>query len=194
MNRPKSPLLGLVAAGLIASCSTLPAAAPPALESAVVPAADWEPACIFATWSGDPTTSMSIDWHTLPADEGDALEYRPAGSGSWEAAPPAEQIAFPNSDRTIHRVALDGLVPDSEYRILFGTGSREFGFRTMPSELSRPVRFAAGGDLRHNQEWMEQTSRAIMPYDPDFILVGGDLAYADGREDRAYRWHEWFDA
>jgi acid phosphatase type 7 len=194
MNRPKPFLLGLVAAALVAACVSPPPMPAPALDSAAAPAAAWEPAGIFLTWSGDPTTSMSIDWHTVPADEGDALEFRPAGSDAWQAAPPAERIAFPYSDRTIHRVSLDGLTPGSEYRIRFGPGSREFGFRTMPSELSRPVRFVAGGDLRHNQKWMEQTSRAVIPYDPDFILVGGDLAYADGREDRAYRWHEWFDA
>jgi acid phosphatase type 7 len=194
MIRTASTLFALTAL-LVGSCAPAPAGvATPAGASAAAPAPVWEPAGIFLTWTGDPTTSVSIDWHTVPGDEGAPLEYRPVGGGAWQAVPPPERIAFPFSDRTIHRVGLGGLAPDSEYRIRFGPGSREFTLRTMPSELSRPVRFAAGGDLRHSQEWMEQMSRVVMRYDPDFILVAGDLAYADGRDDRVYRWHEWFDA
>ena len=85
------------------------------------------------------------------------------------------------------------------FTLLFGTASLVSAtnndvpsrkFRTMPETADRPIRFAAGGDVRHQVNWMDQTNRRAMAYEPDFVLWGGDLAYADGREDRAYRWYE----
>jgi len=64
----------------------------------------------------------------------------------------------------------------------------------MPADLARPLRFAVGGDVRHSQDMMERTNRALLPYDPDFIVWGGDLAYDDGRPDRVDRWYEFLDA
>jgi acid phosphatase type 7 len=52
----------------------------------------------------------------------------------------------------------------------------------------------AGGDVRHRKDWMEEGNRVAAHFDPDFIIWGGDLAYADGREDRLDNWIEWFDA
>jgi len=92
------------------------------------------------------------------------------------------------------RVALTGLKPDTRYRFRAGEGQLDYGFRTMPATLNRPIRFATGGDTRHRQDWMEQVNRVALSYEPEFLVWGGDLAYADGRSDRAYRWAEWFDA
>ena len=94
----------------------------------------------------------------------------------------------------IQRIELTGLEPDTRYRFRAEGYDGEYGFRTMPATLDRPLRFAAGGDTRHRKQWMVRTNRVAMAYKPDFIVWGGDLAYADGRQDRLYRWVEWFEA
>ncbi len=93
----------------------------------------------------------------------------------------------------IQRVELTGLEPDTAYRFQVGNHP-DYGFRTMPATLDRPLRIAIGGDTRHNQEWMERVNRVAMVHAPDLIVWGGDLAYADGNEANLYRWREWFDA
>jgi acid phosphatase type 7 len=136
---------------------------------------------------------MTIDWHTVLEDPPGILVYRQTGETDWTRVA-ADSFPFPFSERTIHRVELTGLDPATTYQFRFWPDPTEYSFRTMPVDASRPVRFVAGGDTRHRQDWMEQANRQAMRHDPDFIVWGGDLAYADGREDRLYRWEEWFDA
>jgi len=139
----------------------------------------FDPIGLMLTWQQDPTTTMAIDWYVI--DEGrTVLEYREMGADDWSNPVTAEAIPFPWSERTIKRVELTGLNPGTYYEFRFGASSKVYNFRTMPADLSSPVRIAVGGDMMHRQDWMEKTNRQAMKYDPDFILIGGDLAYADG--------------
>lgn len=157
--------------------------------------AAYEPWSLLLTWQRDPATTMTVDWHSRAEDRerNPVLEYREKGAGDWRSVT-GERMEFPFTNRFFDRVELTDLAPDSAYEFRFGADSPVYYFRTMPEQLDRPLRFATGGDTRHNQEWMEQTNRVAMEYDPEFIVWGGDLAYADGLEERAYRWYEWFDA
>lgn len=166
------------------------------LFTGVVSSQDMEsPLGLHLTWQFDPATTMTIDWQTEEEQERDGIiRYRKLGEYSWSQAE-ARQVAFPYSDRIIHRVELTGLEPDATYEFQAGNFTRMYQFRTMPENLDdRPVVFAAGGDTRHRKEWMLNTNRAVMEYDIDFVVWGGDFAYADGRGDRLYRWYEWFEA
>jgi hypothetical protein len=62
-------------------------------------------------------------------------------------------------------------------------------FRTMPAALTRPVRFVAGGDMMHSREYVDAMNTRAGKLDPDFAVLGGDLAYADGVN--ATRWVDW---
>lgn len=156
------------------------------------------PLGLLLTWQSDPLTTMTIDWHTAggtgTAAIAPALEFRPVGEASWRTASSPETRPFPHSDRLIHRVELTELQPGATYEFRVSEGGRVYRFRTMPADLARPLRFAVGGDVRHSQDMMERTNRALLPYDPDFIVWGGDLAYDDGRPDRVERWYEFLDA
>ncbi|MEX0745588.1 MAG: sugar-binding protein [Phycisphaeraceae bacterium] len=92
------------------------------------------------------------------------------------------------------RVEITGLEPGTAYRFQAAGHPDDYGFRTMPADLRQPLRIAMGGDTRHTQAWMERTNRIAMRYRPDFIIWGGDLAYANAREDALNLWEEWFDA
>ena len=67
---------------------------------------------------------------------------------------------------------------------------RTYRFRTMPAELTRPVRFVAGGDMMHSREMVDAMNKRAGALDPDFAVLGGDLAYANGVD--ATRWIDWF--
>lgn len=170
-------------------------------------AAFFDPISLFLTWQNDPTTTMTIDWHTIDANRESVVSYRIRNTDDdWTHATNVEHINFPWSKRTIHRVELTGLNPGTEYDFHFGPGSKHYYFRTMPSTASKPIRIAVGGDTMHRQAWMEKTAREAMKYDIDFVVIGGDLAYADGLEPENQnhrdtqtpraenQWYSWFEA
>lgn len=152
-----------------------------------------DPLGLVLTWQQDPASTMTIDWHTPDNGSMRAIEYKKVTADEWEFTR-GEQIQFPFSERVINRVELTGLEADTEYHFRFGENTRIRKFRTMPLDASRPIRFAAGGDVRHRIEWMDQTNRRAARYNPDFVIWGGDMAYADGREDRLYRWYEFMNS
>ncbi|AKP53551.1 fibronectin type III domain-containing protein [Cyclobacterium amurskyense] len=154
--------------------------------------AQTEPAGILLTWQQDPTTTMTIDWHTLPSDKANhKLNFRKKGEPIWLEVYATEH-EFPYSERTIYRVEITGLKPDSNYEFNVGEFTRTYSFRTMPKKNDKPIRFAAGGDTSHG-EMFGKMNRAVMRYDLDFIVWGGDLAYANGLKENVGLWHQWFD-
>jgi acid phosphatase type 7 len=179
--------LTLVLSLTIALCTILGASSINDRPSAI------DPLGMILTWQQDPTTTMTIDWHTSENGSMRFIEYKPVMSDTWNRES-SSTMPFPFSERIIHRVELTNLSPDTEYHFRFGEGTRIRKFRTMPEHANRPIRFAAGGDIRHRIEWMDQTNRRVAIYEPDFVLWGGDLAYADGREERLYRWYEFMDS
>jgi hypothetical protein len=197
-RRARAPLLLAVLATLslfFTACSQ-EAGAPGGLDPTVRfgdAAAGHEPLGLFLTWRQDPATTMVIDWHTMGESGAPVLWYRRAGGDAPWARSTARTIPFPYSDRSIHRVELTGLEPDATYEFRPGEDARGYLFRTMPRDASRPVRFVVGGDTYHDREAMARTSRQAAAYDPDSIILGGDLAYADGRPEAVGRWHDWFD-
>ena len=157
------------------------------------------PLAMYLTWQRDPTTTMTIQWHAEPGSQGATLQYAPRGSKTAPARITPAATTMPHTGRTIYTAELNALTPDTEYvfRLLHPAGatrSAEYWFRTMPSVPDRPIRLAFGGDVRHRQSWMEAVNRQAARFDPDAIVWGGDLAYADGLAENFNRWEEFFDA
>lgn len=161
-----------------------------------LPALAWaalDPHGLLLAWQRDPTTTMTVDWHVDGSDQDLRVAYRPVdGEEEWSVVTGSRQ-SLPASDRVVHRVELTGLTPDTEYLFKVGGYGRERRFRTMPAEnISRPVRIAVGGDVRGN-EVSRRVTRQAMRFDPDFVVWGGDLAYANGDERNVGRWYEFLD-
>lgn len=155
-----------------------------------------EPVAMYLSWQRDPTTTMTIQWHTEGRSERPAVQYGPLGEETVAVVrATSEPMVF--SDRFVHTVEITGLEPDSEYRFRLGNlkegrHSPFYKFRTMQKTPDRPIRIAIGGDVRHRADWMAQVNRQAMRFDPDFIVWGGDLAYSDGRPNLVYREYEFF--
>jgi hypothetical protein len=152
------------------------------------------PVAIFTTWNGDPTTTVSVDWHLAAGTDIAAIEVRGPGIRRWKSYP-GTSFAFPYSSRTVRRAQVDGLRPASTYELRVG-GSRIYRYRTMPSRLTartRPVRFATGGDTQAGETQFGPMNRIAAARDVDFVLFGGDLAYSNGDPRLVAREEAWYE-
>ncbi len=155
------------------------------------------PRHVYLTWQGDPATTMTVVYHTFGRAPGPSVvRYGPEGDGalSLDARGASHQIPGLDEERWVHVVELAGLGPGARYRFVAGAPGAEGAeraFRTVPDD-DRPVRFVSGGDLGVSDEVL-RLHRHAAAYGPQFALVGGDVAYADGDLGRVARWDAWFD-
>jgi hypothetical protein len=140
----------------------------------------YDPRALFLTWQRDPTTTMTVQW--LGAEQ-DAAErpiwYAKQGTSAWHKKPAAAR-PFPMTDHSILRAELTGLEPDTEYVFRVGLDSAEQRFRTMPAKATNAIHFVSGGDSGIGPHPV-QTNRVAAAQSPMFVVIGGDIAYENGR-------------
>jgi acid phosphatase type 7 len=153
----------------------------------------FDPPAVYLTWQHDPTTTMTVQWHS-DAGRDDLVQYQKLGERVWHTAVGAHH-PMPYSDRIIHVAELRDLEPGTDYRFRFGENSVAFTFRTMPRDARKPIRFIVGGDtmepLDFLDEGFEATCRLAAKQDPMFAVIGGDIAYANGSPKQVKRWYRW---
>ena len=135
---------------------------------------------LFLTWRRDPTTTTVIQWvgESRP-DEGVSIQYVPLDGQVWQPATVVTK-PFPGTDLKVHRCEITGLTPGSDYKFQVGSSPREFRFRTMPAKATKEFRFITGGDAGVGSA--AKTSNMLAArQDPNFVMIGGDLAYDNGR-------------
>ncbi len=128
----------------------------------------------------------------------DVVYYRRAGAVTdWQAASGTHRF-FGDTEDIVRSVSISNLLPATEYEFVIGetpsTSHRRNGllrFRTAPR--ARPYRysFVAGGDMGAS-DIARKMNRLAGSLDPVFALLGGDLAYANGKDLAA--WHNWLNA
>ncbi len=152
-----------------------------ALVSAVPLQASLEktPSVLYLTWMHDPTTTMTVQWHTGKEDPFSEVMYRKEGQGQW-AYKSGIYAQIPDTNFSVHTVELDALEPDTEYLFCLKGKEGEFRFRTLPTSLSRPMKFVIGGDAYRYLSTFRKMNAQIASQDPDFVVVGGDIAYTNG--------------
>lgn len=163
-----------------------------AVFSARAAEGEFDPPALYLQWQRDPTTTMTIHWHTA-GEAKTELNYRKPDDANWQfAAGTAKPL--PGTDRFVHTVELTDLLPATSYNFCFRPGERTFKFRTMPKDLSQPVRFITGGDVYGDRNWMGQMNALAGRLDPAFVVLGGDLAYSQGgtNEEKISRWFDYF--
>lgn len=133
---------------------------------------------LFLTWDADPTTTMTVQWLTAES-EPSAIEWSTAGEEEWRRI--ATQVSpFGPSSWFVSRARLQGLRPGHDYLVRRAGEDRRYRFRTAP-ETADGISFVAGGDAGP-YEATARVCRAAAKHRPLFALLGGDLAYANGRE------------
>jgi acid phosphatase type 7 len=167
----------LLAGGYAHSVFGDDAVAPPIFT----PQPTFEPTALFLTWQRDPTTTMTVQWIGSEKEGAERpVWFSKNGSGQWRRQP-ATPKRYPRSDKWIHRTELTGLTPDTEYVFRVGLDSAEQRFRTMPSKATNPIHFVSGGDAGIGVHPV-QTNRVAAAQAPQFVVIGGDLAYENGKD------------
>ena len=129
-----------------------------------------------------------------PEEKIAALNFRTKGSAEWRSAA-VKSLPFAASRHRVRSAALEGLAPGTEIELQLagkdGTVSKMFSFRTAPGG-DAPVRFVTGGDLYHSRAPMDAMNRRAGLEDPQFALLGGDLAYTNNANPE--RWFDFVDS
>jgi|SRR5579862_567653 len=136
---------------------------------------DISPSVLYLTWQHDPTSTMMIHWHA--EEEATQVPYRRQGDKTWEIQE-GISVTLPYSKKLMHTVELLDLDADTEYEFCVQEGI--YRFRTLPSALTRSVRFVMGGDAYYHLAVFKKMNALIAEQNPDFVVVGGDIAYTCG--------------
>jgi hypothetical protein len=170
--------LGSVAAALSFGPSLF-GADPAAPASPPAGAAGFAPDSLFLTWQKDPTTTMTIQWVGSGTNSDLSIRYAPLATETWQVGKPFTK-PFPDTDLKVHRCELTGLTPGTEYRFLIGNDPPVYRFRTMPAKATNTIQFVSGGDSGTGEHAIG-TNILAAKQEPYFALIGGDLAYDNGR-------------
>lgn len=133
---------------------------------------------LYLSWYGNPTSTMAIQWHTLDAPQNE-LFYRPIHTDEWQSETASFRL-LPSTRTLVHAALLSQLTPDTEYEFKIGSDPSIYRFRTMPENLTRPVSFVVGGEIFDSRKLFRKMAETILTHDPDFIVLGGNIAHANG--------------
>lgn len=158
-------------------------------QAEVMAAPDW----VYLSWDGDPCSSMCVQW-AKDKQYKNRLQYRAAHQEKWQTIE-GQEILLPDKETTLLRASLSQLSPGTEYQLRFADGTRH-RFRTLPRHLehNEELRCVIGGDMLNGKSapTFSQSVLSASEYAPDFVLFGGDLAYASSSKSpgpqRAHRW------
>lgn len=149
------------------------------------------------TWFGDPSTTMTILWLGPETSETPALLWFKKPGEKWQSHAP-RQVPFADvKGETVHFHEFTNLSPGRIHHYALsaqrpGLTTHVRLFQTLPDKLDAPFRFVTGGDMFHKREWLDAMNRRAGLTSPLFALLGGDLAYANGRDPD--RWRQWLDS
>jgi len=142
------------------------------------------PDTLFLTWQRDPITTMTVQWVGAEGAPPDILVSTALGvPASWHTTHTTAR-PFPFTDLRVFRAELTGLTPGTEYRFRIGMSPQTNSFRTMPARATNTLQFVSGGDCGVNVHAAAVNILAARQ-DPYFAVIGGDLAYDDGRSPQA---------
>lgn len=151
----------------------------------------------YLTYQDDPSTTITVNYHT-EKDTGEAVvAYDLADfQGALRNTSRGDRHQIPGlaDGRQVNTVQLTGLQPGQVYQFKIGAGEdldKIYTFRTIP-DGAEPLRFAVGGDTLATGI-LDRLLGHVAAKSPQFLVIGGDLAYADGDVNQYARWDWWFE-
>jgi len=140
----------------------------------------YDPFGLFLTWQRDPTTTMTVQWVGAAGEAGGRpVWYAKHSGGLWRFEKTAAR-PFPLTERKMFRAELTGLEPDTDYVFHVGLDSAPLRFRTMPTKATNAIHFVSGGDAGIGPQ-VSATNKVAAAQAPLFAVIGGDIAYENGR-------------
>ena len=167
----------------------------------LAPLASAAPRHVYLTWQGDTSTTITVNYQTMEGSDsssvyydteprhGEVAKYRHRVTGS------RHQIPGLADQRWVHWVELKNLQPGQTYYFTAGAPTNGFTaereFRTIPID-HRPICFVNGGDMGTGPE-LDVLMHVAAKKEPQFAVIGGDLAYANDAMTNFFLWDSWLD-
>jgi predicted phosphodiesterase len=130
----------------------------------------------------DPSDAVNVTYTTVASDGTNIVLERADGKGSkLEFEGEASRGSSQQGDKYIHKIAVDGLEPDTDYNYLVGDDVLFEGtFKTAPEKGSDdPIRFIYLADTQvsnaTNAKALGATLDEVANMDPDFVYLAGDI-------------------
>lgn len=145
----------------------------------IAEAKKYDPAVLYLTLNGDPTSTMTINWISDQNKSEEVVFYcKVDGNQKWKELK-ATDIALPHQyPGLLHRVHMKRLEAGTRYQFKIGKNEPIYKFKTLPQSINEPLRFVVGGDVYHDSlNAVIETNKAAASTDPAFALQGGDLGY-----------------
>lgn len=155
---------------------------------------------VYATFEKEDTSrSLTINFMTEGASQTSFAHYGTSSIGEdsprvypYRVRSRIEHIKGVN--KTYHHVLLEGLTPNQTYYFKVGDEkigvSQEYKIQTLPAGNDE-IRLLVGGDMSVGDDIVE-TARAAVTHKPHAIIIGGDIAYANGKVKEEPKWMKWF--
>ena len=155
-----------------------------------------QPQYVFLTWAvADTSHTMNVRVITPLTQKQPTVYYdtvsRNGRPRAYKFKKEGVSKDFREGQQTVHSIELDGLEPGRTYYYLTEVDrlGRERKFQTVP--IGKEIRFVTGGDLSTNLT-MQMLLDVAAKQRPQFALLGGDLAYANGLLKNARYWKSFF--
>ncbi|BAM02207.1 purple acid phosphatase family protein [Phycisphaera mikurensis] len=155
---------------------------------------------VYATWTQDPTTTLTVHWIDDdpgdPADRGGGrsptLTVRgidgTEGADAGVSVTAATMLPIPGTSRFVHRAEATGLAPGAAYAVRVPGDPRPRRFRTVDADPATPTRFVLTSDVYRRRDPLLAMHAHLAARDPAFVILAGDIAYANGDVENADRW------
>ncbi|MBI3850508.1 MAG: fibronectin type III domain-containing protein [Verrucomicrobia bacterium] len=159
------------------------------------------PRHVYLTWQNDTSTTITVNYQTM--EEADVSEVHcdtRSRNGKIEAykfhaTGTRHKIEGLQDGRTIHWVELTQLKPGTTYYFVAGDAKNGFTaerkFQTIPDGTQK-LRFVDGGDMGTGPALQPLLRQAALQ-EPNFAVVGGDIAYAGDLLASFGLWDRWLD-
>lgn len=151
--------------------------------------AEQTPSVLYLTWMHDPSTTMTVQWHSKVTEPLSKVLYRKVGESEWQEQE-GVYTELKEAKLFVHTVELHDLEPGSDYQFSLAEREGAYQFRTLPDSLQEPVKFVIGGDAYYHLSTFRKMNKQIAAQDPDFVVVGGDIAYTNGKR-AVYKTKNW---
>jgi len=147
---------------------------------------------IYAYFIEDPLTVIHLNWIDKN-DQPRSLNYRIKDSTGWISFSTTKSIRIPGSTNYVHKARISNLNAGTTYEFRIGSDGTTHTFKTLPQLLEEPLSFVNGGDMYHSASLMIPVTQAAAARNPNFAVIGGDWAYADGDTTKVNRWFRLFE-
>jgi len=154
------------------------------LDPLMAAGAKFAPDSLFLTWQRDPTTTMTIQWVGAETNTDTSIRFVARSGDKWQVGKTIIR-PFPDTELKVHRCELSGLAPGADYLFQIGKVSPLYRFRTMPAKATNTIQFVSGGDCGTDAHAIG-TNILAAKQEPYFALIGGDLAYDNGRSPKTF--------